>query len=101
MPSVHAQLFKDKFFVKTLFRNAPNTGSKEVTVPIGLTPGSYAIRVASSANTDAYAVSNPFAIDDEHRERCVHYALLLLGLPPQKALPYPIIRKIAVLAATD
>ena len=101
VPSVHAQLFKDKFFVKTLFRNAPNTGSKEVTVPIGLTPGSYAIRVASSANTDAYAVSNPFAIDDEHRERCVHYALLLLGLPPQKALPYPIIRKIAVLAATD
>ena len=40
-------------------------------------------------------------IDDEHRERCVRYALLLLGLPREWQLPYAILRKIAVAAATD
>lgn len=102
VPSVHAQLYKGNAFVTSLFRNAPNTGSSIVTVPVGLSPGStYAVRVVSSANIDAYGHSNHFAIDDEHRERCVHFALLLIRLPAERSLPYAIIRKIAVLAATD
>lgn len=69
-------------------------------MPTGLTPGKYVLRVVSSADIRVCAHSTEFTIDDEHRERCVRYGLLLLGLPPAWKLPYPIIRQIAVAAAT-
>lgn len=101
VPSVRAELYRGGRYVKMLFDSAVNTGSAAVTIPVGLTPGLYQVRVESKVNIDAFALSKPFTIDDEHRERCVRYALLLLALPPQQRLPYAIVRKIAVVAATD
>jgi len=72
-----------------------------VLVPDGLTPRQYVVRVESSVNRHVFADSAEFTVDDEHRERCVRYALLLLGLPSACKLPYALIRKVAVAAATD
>jgi len=87
--------------VKTLVHGANNSGSHEVLVPDGLTPRQYVVRVESSVNRHVFADSAEFTVDDEHRERCVRYALLLLGLPSACKLPYALIRKVAVAAATD
>ena len=97
--------------VKTLVRTARNTSGShvhvhvgevhEVLLPDGLTPGQYVVRIESSVNGAVIADSAEFTIDDEHRERCVRYALLLLGLPSACKLPYALIRKVAVAAATD
>ena len=89
-------------FIKTLARTANiNSGSREVLVPAGLTPGQYVVRVQSRVDRSVFADSAEFTADDEHRERCVRYALLLLGLPSACKLPYALIRKVAVAAATD
>ena len=88
-------------FVKVLACHAKNSGSHEVLVPGGLTPGQYIVRIDSSVNSSVIADSAEFTVDDEHRERCVRYALLLLGLPSAYKLPYALIRKVAVAAATD
>ena len=88
-------------FEKVLASRAKNSGSREVLVPGGLTPGQYIVRIDSSVNSSVIADSTEFTVDDEHRERCVRYALLLLGLPTACKLPYALIRKVAVAAATD
>ena len=90
-----------RVFVKTLVCTANNSGSHEVLVPAGLTPGQYVVRIESRVNRSVFADSAEFTVDDEHRERCVRYALLLLGLPSAYKLPYALIRKVAVAAATD
>ena len=87
--------------VKTLVHEASNSNSHEVLVPDGLTPRQYVVRIESSVNRRVFADSAKFTVDDEHRERCVRYALLLLGLPSAYRLPYALIRKVAVAAATD
>ena len=87
--------------VMPLVHGANNSGSSEVLVPAGLTPGQYVVRVESRVNRSVFADSAEFTVDDEHRERCVRYALLLLGLPSACKLPYALIRKVAVAAATD
>ena len=87
--------------VQALVPRANNSGSHEVLVPAGLTPGQYVVRIESRVNSFVFADSAKFTIDDEHRERCVRYALLLLGLPSACKLPYALIRKVAVAAATD
>jgi hypothetical protein len=79
----------------------PNNGSVTVTVPTGLTFGRYRAHVRSWANDSVFSSSAAFLIDDEHRERCVKYATLLLGLPQRSKLPYSLKRKIAVETATD
>ena len=86
---------------KVLILNTNNSGSHDVLVPVGLTPGQYIVRIDSSVNSSVIADSAEFTVDDEHRERCVRYALLLLGLPSAYKLPYALIRKVAVAAATD
>ena len=86
---------------KVLILNTNNSGSRDVLVPVGLTPGQYIVRIDSSVNSSVIADSAEFTVDDEHRERCVRYALLLLGLPSAYKLPYALIRKVAVVAATD
>ena len=86
---------------KVLILNTNNSGSHDVLVPVGLTPGQYIVRIDSSVNSSVIADSAEFTVDDEHRERCVRYALLLLGLPTACKLPYALIRKVAVAAATD
>jgi hypothetical protein len=87
--------------VKTLKHGAKNSGSHEVLVPDGLTPGQHVVRIESKVNRHVLADSAEFTVDDEHRERCVRYALLLLGLPSACKLPYALIRKVAVAAAMD
>ena len=87
--------------VKTLVHEASNSNSHEVLVPDGLTPRQYVVRIESSVNCHVFADSAKVTVDDEHRERCVRYALLLLGLPSACKLPYALIRKVAVAAATD
>jgi len=88
--------------VTFLGHNIANTGVHVVTVPAGLSPADdYRIEVRSGANRSASAHSGPFSIDDDHRERCVQVALLLLGLPPRLRLPYAILRKVAMAAATE
>jgi hypothetical protein len=88
-------------FADPLNGSRANTGSCHVTVPTGLVPGEYRVHVESSTTNKVYAHSSEaITIDDEHRERCVQYALGLLGLPHAVALPYQIIRKIAVMAAS-
>ena len=56
IPGVSARLYQlggiRERFVKTLFRSVSNTGSTTVTIPLGLTPGSYQLRVASIASTE-------------------------------------------------
>ena len=69
-------------------------------MPTGLVPGNYRVHVVSSTTVKACANSEAITIDDEHRERCVRCALGLLGLPHTIALPYQILRKIAVMAAS-
>ena len=88
-------------FAKFLASRKKNSGSREVLVPGGLTPGQYIVRIDSSVNSSVIADSAEFTVDDEHRERCVRYALLLLGLPMACKLPFALIRKVAVAAATD
>ena len=86
---------------KGLRWSIPNTGSCSVTVPTGLVPGEYRVRVESTATDKVCAQSSEaIIVDDEHRERCVWYALGLLGLPHAIALPYQLLRKIAVIAAS-
>ena len=88
-------------FAEFLASRKKNSGSREVLVPVGLTPGQYIVRIDSSVNSSVIADSAEFTVDDEHRERCVRYALLLLGLPMACKLPFALIRKVAVAAATD
>ena len=91
----------DNFIVKLLCHHVPNSGTCVVTVPAGLTPANgYRVEVESSVNDGASARSGAFTIDDEHRERCVQIAMLLLGLPLHLRLPYPILRQVCMLAAT-
>ena len=102
MPKVRIILIKpDGLIADVLCYDELNTNAFTVTVPVGLTPGKYRLKVQSAADNSISATSRPITIDDEHRERCVRSALHLLGLPPSCRLPYAIIRKIAVLAATD
>ena len=88
-------------FIKALVGKASNSGSHEVLLPSGLTPGQHVVRIESKVNRHVLADSAEFTVDDEHRERCVRYALLLLGLPSACKLPYALIRKVAVAAAMD
>lgn len=74
-----------------------NTGSFVSTVPAGLMPGDYKVQVESKAEIEVKASSDVVKIDDEHRERCVRYALCLICTPVR--LPYALVRKIAVAAA--
>ena len=104
VPSVTITLYKSDDSVinmPTCFlqHGADNSGRSVITVPTGLTPGKYHLKVQSTYNREVDAQSADFTIDDEHRERCVRIGLLLLGLPPQFRLPYAIVRKIAVEAA--
>ena len=108
VPQVHVRLcrpvsaaFMINTIVKNLAINLANTGSAQVEVPVGLAPGECCVQVTSAGSRDVEASSSMFTVDDEHRERCVRYALLLLGLPPPQKLPYAIVRKIAVEAATE
>ena len=99
---VRLALYKGKDYLTSLARNVANTWSHSVIVPPGLTPGNdYYIAVKSSANNDCSAKSGAFTIDDDHRERCVRIATLLLGLPLHLRLPYPILRKVVMSAATE
>ena len=100
VPQVRVVLYKDNQLVEILDLRVANTNARTINVPVGLSFGSYTLRVVSSSNSRVFASSPAFMIDDEHRERCVRYALLLLGLPPQCRLPYAIVRQIAVAAAT-
>ena len=100
VPQVRVDLYKDNQLVEILDLRVANTNARTINVPVGLSFGSYTLRVVSSSNSRVFASSPAFMIDDEHRERCVRYALLLLGLPPQCRLPYAIVRQIAVAAAT-
>lgn len=87
--------------VKTLQSGVENLGSCSVTVPSGLPPGTYHVEVLSSSARPIKASSADFLIDDDHRERCVRYALGLLGLRRPRRLPYSVVKKIAVMAATE
>ena len=78
--------------------NAANTGSLDVTVPLGLTPGEYFFQVESKANTAVKSVSDAVIVDDARRHRCVAIGVLLLGLPQPLKLPYPLLRRIAILS---
>ena len=104
VPSVNISLYRSSNSVinmpTSLAFHVENSGRSVVTVPTGLTPGKYELELKSSKNRAVTAKSAKFTVDDEHRERCVRIGLLLLGLPPQYRLPYGIIRKIAVEAAT-
>jgi len=93
-------LAEDGLLPRIIARRVANKGSCVVTVPTGRVPGMYKLRVESSAVSAVHA-EMAIRVDDEHRARCVRYARLLLGLPPQHKLPYPILRKVAMLAATD
>jgi len=103
VPGVYLSLHKGGRFFKLLVAFVANTGSCTITVPKGLTPGDdYCVHIASKfddqhlGSKDVFADSPPFTIDDEHRERCVRYALGLLG----RRLPYAVLKKICVAAAT-
>ena len=87
--------------VKTLQSGVENLGSCSVTVPSGLPPGTYHVEVLSSSARPIKASSADILIDDDHRERCVRYALGLLGLRRPRRLPYSVVKKIAVMAATE
>jgi len=100
VPQVHISLMLDDRYSQNLEIDIANTGSCLVTVPRGMVPGSYRVRVESTAADAVHALSGGVQIDDEHRERCLKYGTLLLGLPPRYKLPYAILRKVAVLAAT-
>ena len=102
VPNVHIGLLETGgFFPRTIAYEVENTGSHLVTVPVGLVPGEYQLQVESSAARVAVKGQAAVRVDDEHRARCVMYARLLLGLPPRSKLPYPVLRKVAMLAATD
>lgn len=77
-----------------------NTGSCSVTVPSGLPPGAYSVLIESNSSRRIKASSADILVDDDHRERCVQYALGLLGLRRPRRLPYSVVKKIAVMAAT-
>ena len=101
VPKVHVSLHTAAGSYSGLLQcETDNTGSCRITVPIGLVPGNYRVHVVSSTADEACDNSEAITIDDEHRERCVRYALGLLGLPHAVALPYQILRKIAVMAAS-
>ena len=108
VPVVDVRLYKygktpyytDNRLIDILCHSVANTNARTIKVPEGLTPGKYKLSVHSSSDSSVFAESPAFMIDDEHRERCVRYALLLLGLPPKCSLPYAIVRQIAVAAAT-
>ena len=93
--------------VKLLEHSIANVGVCRVTVPTGLLPGEYRVQVETASRMNGGGRPSMCAdncvnitIDDEHRERCVLYALGLLGLPQAIALPYPILLKIAAMAAS-
>ena len=88
-------------YVETLETSLPNTGSCSITVPTGLLSDTYHIKIESSSSSEVKASSADILIDDEHRERCVRYALGLLGLRRPRRLPYSVVKKIAVMAATE
>ena len=101
VPNVHVCLYTAAgSHIQLLHHSLVNTGSHRITVPTGLVPGNYRVHIQSSTTDKACANSEAIIIDDEHRERCVRYALGLLGLPHAVALPYQILRKIAVMAAS-
>ena len=85
---------------KAHFRRLANTqleqGEPEIAAAVFELGG-----VVSKGGSAVTAASDTFLIDDEHRARCVLYATLLLGLPAHLRLPYPILRRIAMQAATD
>ena len=101
VPTVHITLYTAAgSYIQLLSHSLANIGSHRITVPTGLVPGSYRAHTVSSTTDKVCANSEVITIDDEHRERCVRYALGLLGLPHAVALPYQILRKIAVMAAS-
>ena len=101
VPNVHVCLYTAAgSHIQLLHHSLVNTSSHRITVPTGLVPGNYRVHIQSSTTDKACANSEAIIIDDEHRERCVRYALGLLGLPHAVALPYQILRKIAVMAAS-
>ena len=87
--------------VQNLELRVENLGFYSVTVPSGLPPGTYHVRIQSSSTRKVMASSADILIDDDHRERCVQYALGLLGLRRPRRLPYSVVKKIAVMAATE
>ena len=87
--------------VQNLELRVENLGFCSVTVPSGLPPGTYHVRIQSSSTRKVMASSADILIDDDHRERCVQYALGLLGLRRPRRLPYSVLKKIAVMAATE
>ena len=91
----------DRFYVHSSTLRAyaiTNTGWHDVTVPSGLTPGEYFVKVRSSTNAAANAISDAVIVDDVRRDRCVTIGVLLLGLPQPIKLPYPLLRRIAILS---
>ena len=49
--------------LETLVRTANNSGSDEVLVPAGLSPGQYVVRVQSSVNSSVFADSAEFTVE--------------------------------------
>jgi hypothetical protein len=97
VPEVTILLRRDGHFVSILCHKLENCGMHDVLVPIGRTPGEYFFEVRSCADNTVKA-SSSFIIDDEHRDRCVEVALLLLGLPPRLRLPYSLLLRIAIMS---
>ena len=83
--------------ISFLHHQMANTGSCTITVPSDLPPGGYYVRVVSCASRDVTGRSAQIQIDDEHRTRCVRYALALLGL----RLPHALLKKIVVMAVSE
>ena len=90
------------FIIHRTGKTVPLVGSDTDMGPGGLATPEAGGRLRAPPPTDRSllaAQSAEFTIDDEHRERCIRFGLLMLGLPPRFRLPCAIVRKIAVEAA--
>ena len=74
-----------------------NTGAYDISIPLGLMPGEYLVRINSVAD-DTIVADVGLVIDDARRSRCVKVGVLLLGLPAALHLPYILVRRIAILS---
>ena len=99
---LYVELMKAGQFIQILNVAAAAAGQCSIEVPRALTPAAdYYIRLSAETNDSVSACSEHISVDDEHRERCIRVALLLLGLPHPLKLPYPVLRKVAMAAATE
>ena len=69
VPEVNIWLMRPEYwlpghFVELLSHHVKNTGSHVVTVPTGLVPGKYFLKVASESDDRVYAFSPTFTIDE-------------------------------------